>query len=82
MYTEIDSLKKRLDVTEQWDTKSQSPYLRYSDDGTEYELWFENARSVTSKIKLVKENGLGGITFWHIGGEDPGIWEVIKSFKF
>lgn len=77
VYTEIEQLEQKYNVQPQWNTNSQSPYLRYTEDGTNYELWFENARSVQAKIDLVKKNGLGGITFWHIGGEDPAIWKTL-----
>jgi len=39
---------------------------------------FENAESVKAKLNLAKKMVLGGVTFWHIGGEDPEIWNAVQ----
>lgn len=79
LYTEIEELQKKVNAKPQWDKNSQTPFIRYDENGKLYELWYENAESVKAKTALVKTNGLGGVTFWHIGGEDPGIWNNIKE---
>lgn len=50
----------------QFDDISQSPFFRYSIDGTAHEVWFEDVRSIQGKFNLVKEFGLQGIGYWQI----------------
>jgi spore germination protein len=48
-----------------YDQKSQSPYYNYIDEkGNEHVVWFEDARSVEAKYKLVSQYGLRGVSYW------------------
>ena len=46
---------------------AQAPYFHYWRDGIEHEVWFEDARSIQAKFKLLKELQLRGISYWHSG---------------
>ena len=76
-FEEVEQLLDDQDESVSWDDKLRSPYFEYDT----HEVWFENARSFEEKIKLAKENGLGGITLWRLGGEDEKIWDVIRKYK-
>lgn len=75
LYTEVQEIIQKNNVEPVFDSTARSPYVRYREDEKNYELWFENAQSVEAKLNLAKENDLGGITLWHIGGEDSEIWK-------
>lgn len=61
----------------QYDNLSQSPFFRYKDEqGREHEVWFEDARSIQAKLKLVNEYDLRGVAHWEIGTAFPQIWPV------
>ncbi|WP_354091674.1 glycoside hydrolase family 18 protein [Clostridium algidicarnis] len=48
-----------------FDEKSQSPFFNYYDkNGRAHVVWFEDARSIESKLKLVNKYGLRGISYW------------------
>ncbi|WP_066022193.1 MULTISPECIES: glycosyl hydrolase family 18 protein [Clostridium] len=48
-----------------YDEKSQSPYYNYIDaDRRQHVVWFEDARSVEEKYKLVVRYGLRGVSYW------------------
>lgn len=66
-------------VEVKWDEGVASSYFVYKKGGNEFEVWFEDARSVEQKIKLADSAGFAGITFWRLGGEDPQIWEDLSS---
>jgi spore germination protein len=51
----------------EYDETAQSPYFRYTDNqGTVHEVWFEDARSMTAKLRLVAEYGFQGAGFWNL----------------
>lgn len=53
-----------------WDDASQCPWL-YSpsvDGGTL--ISYDDVESVTAKSNYAKDNSLGGMMFWHLGGDD------------
>lgn len=54
-----------------------SPHFSYTDDdGVDHQVWFEDAGSSARKLGLVERYGLGGATFWRLGGEDPQTWAI------
>lgn len=80
-YVDVLSLQKKYSTQEKWDEKSRSPYFTYEENGDNHEVWFENGRSFQEKINLAKNAGLAGITFWRLGDEDPGIWDILKDSR-
>lgn len=50
-----------------YDDTAQSPYFNYWDrQGREHVVWFEDVRSIKSKLELLKENNLLGAGYWSI----------------
>ncbi len=49
-----------------FDETAQSPYFRYTLDGTEHEVWFEDVRSLQAKFRLIKDSGLQGAGYWQL----------------
>lgn len=63
-----------------YDEKSESPFFNYYDDaGKEHVVWFEDARSIDAKLRLVNEYNLGGVSYWTIGRYFPQNWLVLRS---
>jgi spore germination protein YaaH len=48
-------------------------------NGVHHELWYENADTLRSKLPLLYEYGLKGISVWRLGFEDPAFWSLIPS---
>lgn len=64
----------------EFDRQTQSPtYKYYDENGTEHEVWFEDARSVEEKLKLVNEYDLRGISYWVLGVPFPQNWAVLDD---
>lgn len=63
-----------------YDEKSQSPFYNYADEkGRQHVVWFEDARSVEAKYKLVGELGLRGVSYWVLAQPFPQNWEVLDN---
>lgn len=50
----------------QFDDVAQSPFFRYTEEGIEHEVWFEDARSIRAKFGLIQEFGLVGAGYWQL----------------
>lgn len=50
----------------QFDELSQTPFFRYTQDGVEHEVWFEDARSINARLELVPLYGLKGVAYWQL----------------
>ncbi len=68
-----------------YDREAQSPtfgYFTYTTDrdpAEEHVVWFEDARSVEAKLRLVQTFGLSGISVWNITRYFPQLWLVLNS---
>lgn len=63
-----------------YDEKAQSPYYNYFDNnGRQHVVWFEDARSVEAKYKLVNEYGLRGVSYWVLAQPFPQNWQVLDD---
>ena len=64
----------------QFDEASITPYFYYtSEDGIQHVVWFEDARSIDAKIRLVAELDLNGASIWNIMKYFPQCWLVINA---
>lgn len=50
----------------QFDDVAQSPFFRYTKEGIEHEVWFEDVRSIRAKFGLIQEFGLVGAGYWQL----------------
>ena len=67
-------------VSIRFDQTAQSPWFRYVDgEGREHEVWFEDARSIRSKLALARELGLRGVSYWNLMRPFPQNWAVLNG---
>ncbi|MGO4499179.1 LysM peptidoglycan-binding domain-containing protein [Paenibacillus sp. 2RAB27] len=66
-----------------YDYTAQAPHFNYWDDaGKEHTVWFEDARSIQAKFRLIEELGLRGISYWKLGLKFPQNWLLLEdNFK-
>ena len=64
----------------QYDETAQSPFFHYTDEsGTVHEVWFEDARSMSAKLRLIAEYGFPGAGFWNLMRPFSQTWLVLDS---
>jgi len=74
------SLAMRYGAEIQFDSDSQTPRFRYTDEnGTGHEVWFEDARSIRAKLNLISEYGLSGAGYWNMMRPFPQNWAVLDG---
>lgn len=63
-----------------YDETAQAPYYCYTDStGGAHVVWFEDARSIAAKLRLVDEYGFQGVGFWSLMRPFPQAWTVLAS---
>lgn len=72
-------LAKNRNAAIEYDDVAQAPFFHYWLDGKEHEVWFEDARSIEAKFKLLKELKLLGIAYWHSGFDFPQNWYLLQE---
>ena len=70
----------QYDIAIQYDETAQSPFFHYTDDaGTVHEVWFEDARSLSAKLRLIAEYGFLGAGVWNLMRPFSQLWLVADS---
>ena len=57
-----------------------TPYFNFTKDGKEYEVHFEDARSIKSKIMLAIEYNLLGLSFWTLMNYFRPTWLLVDYY--
>jgi spore germination protein YaaH len=65
-----------------YDTVYQAPYVTYKKNKKAYTIWYENGRSLTAKIDLLKQYGLGGYSAWSLGLEVPSTYTAFTKLSY
>ena len=74
------ALARRYGVSLRYDDQAQAPWFHYTDlNGTQHEVWFEDARSIQAKLGLIPEYGLTGAGYWNLMRDFPQNWLVLSS---
>lgn len=55
-------------------------YVAYEKDGTQRELWVENADSLKLKFGVLQEFNLAGAAYWKLTLENSSVWPVVGEF--
>jgi spore germination protein YaaH len=43
-------------------------------------LYFDDAASLEQKVQSAKNRGLAGITYWNVGGEPAGFFDMVRKY--
>jgi spore germination protein YaaH len=71
---------EKYNVPVVWDEETCQNYGEIEMSGTLYQVWLEDAKSIETKLTVMKNNGLGGVAAWKLGFEDKAIWDVMDAF--
>lgn len=68
---EAVQLAVAYNATIQYDSTAQSPYFHYVIENTTHEVWFEDARSILEKYRLLQSYPIYGF----------GCWQIMRLFR-
>lgn len=80
-YEEAKSLLKLYSSVEERDDASKELKAKYTVNGIEHEVWFQDSESVGQKILLARKYGVYKFFFWRLGKEDPLVWTSYDKYK-
>ena len=78
-YKNVVRLLSDLNMQSSWDFEAKSPYFAYDKNGVVHQVWYEDTRSISYKLDLVKSYNLGGIGIWRLGFDNEDFWNTIKA---
>jgi spore germination protein len=46
-----------------------------------HEVWFEDSTSTAARFELADRYGVGGVSAWRLGLEDPLVWQLLRDWR-
>ena len=65
----------------QYDETAQTPWFRYTQNGVDHEVWFEDVRSIHAKLLLADSYDLKGVTYWNLLRPFRANWLLLEGMK-
>jgi hypothetical protein len=64
-----------------WDEDSTSPYVLWQDGEGWNQLWYDDVQSITAKVQMASDEGIGGFGFWALEYDegDPELWDSMSE---
>lgn len=62
-----------------YDETSQTPYFYYTENGVRHVVWFDDAKSIDAKLRLVDEFNLAGASYWTVNRCFIPNWEIVQN---
>ena len=63
-----------------FDPVALNPYMQWTTpDSTDHVLWYLDAVTAYNEMLVGRSLGVAGHAIWHLGGEDPSLWNIIKA---
>lgn len=73
-------LAQEQGVRIEFDPVAQAPFYNYYDSrGREHVVWFDDARSIAARLRLVEKYNLGGLGYWNLNNYFAQNWLVIAD---
>jgi len=72
-------IHKDQNIEVKWDAAALEPYFNYNDGSCKDVVYFQDTRSIAAKLDVVTAQGVGGISIWRLGSEDPAFFDQIRT---
>ncbi|HAN20137.1 MAG: glycoside hydrolase [Clostridiales bacterium GWF2_36_10] len=76
---QANELAVRTGATIMYDEQAQAPFFRYFENGVEHIVWYEDARSISARLQLMKTYNLRGALYWNLNRPNPQNLVVINA---
>ncbi|MBQ9795192.1 MAG: spore gernimation protein, partial [Clostridia bacterium] len=66
----------------QYDEQVEAPFFVYTENGEEHRVWFEDARSLSARLRLLPAYGLRGALYWNFDRPNPQNLSLINQLLY
>ncbi len=77
---DAEAAVKSLGMNLRWDDNLGQNYGEMESNGTTYQIWMEDEKSIEEKMKAIQKLNIAGVAEWKLGQENSDIWPVISKY--
>lgn len=78
-WADCDSLRIAQGATWLYDATEKSPYFTYTSGATTHTVYAEDATSLATRARFVRQKGFRGMFVWRLAGEAPSVYQSMQS---
>jgi peptidoglycan-N-acetylglucosamine deacetylase len=79
-FQEAHTIMRESDESIIFDSGSLNPMYSYTDEqNKEHEVWYLDAVTAYDELSAMESLGIGNISLWRLGSEDPSIWNIFRQ---
>ena len=75
----IEALRRREGAARVRDPRTGSLHVTYRSGARRHDIWYEDARGLAERARIVRSYGMRGLFVWRLGGEDPRTWAAVRA---
>ena len=70
----------RISATAAWDEATCQNYAEWTEGTATYQIWLEDAESISVKLNVMRTKGIGGVAVWRLGYGTPEVWALLNAY--
>lgn len=63
-----------------WDEETCQNYAEWTSGSATYQIWLEDAESISVKLNVMGSHNLGGVAVWRLGYGTEAAWELLNAY--
>lgn len=76
----LEGFLARISAQPEWDETTCQNYLEWQEGSATYQIWIEDAESISVKLNVMRAKDLGGVAVWRLGYDVPEIWGLLSAY--
>jgi spore germination protein YaaH len=78
----VAELQRKHNGTAGYSRDDETAWLRYTAEGQERIVWFDDPRAIDAKLSRVAQKyGVAGFAGWRLGDETDDTWKVLRAYR-
>ena len=71
---------QRVNVVPEWDETTCQNYAEWQSGNVTYQIWVEDAESISVKLNVMKARNIGGVAVWRLGYGTEQAWDLVNAY--
>ena len=70
----------RTGIQPEWNEETCQNFAEWKSGSATYQIWLEDAESISVKLNVMNANNIGGVAVWRLGYGTAAIWELLNVY--
>ncbi len=76
----MEDFLSRISAKPEWDEETCQNYMEWNSGDALYQIWLEDADSISVKLNVAKAADIGGVGVWRLGYGTDEVWGMLEAY--